>query len=95
MRSTLRPIRESRNFWTALVEDAKERRLCDDNVWQTPPDAGTEILEFYAAFLWGTGGDECADPGNGGRYHQDCDDSRRPDAAGARPEIQTDPAGAR
>ena len=83
MRSTLRPIQGIKEFLDRHGGGCEKRRICDDNVWQTPPDAGTEILEFYAAFLWGTGGDECADPGNSGRYHQNCDDSRRPEAAGA------------
>ena len=40
---------------------------------------GIKIKQFHAAFFRRTCGDECADPGNGGGYHQDRHDRSEPE----------------
>ena len=64
-----------KSFLDGLVENAKKNGYVTTLYGKTPSDAGTQIFQFHAAVFWRAGGYECADPGNRGGHHQNCDDS--------------------
>ena len=78
MKVILRRIRESKKFLDDSVTHAKEEGYAVTLFGRRRPIPELKIQQFYAEEFRRTCGNECADPGNCGRYYEDCHDRSQP-----------------